>query len=52
MTEKRPHGIKPDIVLRVYYQLAPEPEKPRVGPEQPFYAEPEKLEMWNAIFGD
>lgn len=55
MTE-RIHGIKPDYVLRVMYLNYPmprsEPQVPHVGHENAFHAEPDSLELWNAIFGD
>ena len=55
MTE-RIHGIKPDVTLRVMYITYPlarsASQVPHLGPEQPFIAEADSLELWNAIFGD
>lgn len=55
MTE-RIHGIEPDYTLRIMYLNYPlarsASQVPHLGPEQPFIAEADSLELWNAIFGD
>ena len=53
---KRIRITTPDVVIWLLYSGweldDPERLKPREGHEEAFHAEPEKLEMWNAIFGD